>query len=63
MPDFEEKVAGLRTNGGEHFFDPDNQEVFPEEDYWMCIKYDQFPFVIRMEQDGLGFIARKHQVL
>ena len=63
MPDFEEKVAGLRTNGGEHFFDPDNQEVFPEEDYWMCIKYDQFPFVIRMELDGLGFIARKHQVL
>ena len=63
MPDFEEKVAGLRTNGGEHFFDPDHQEVFPEEDYWMCIKYDQFPFVIRMEQDGLGFIARKHQVL
>ena len=63
MPEFEEKVAGLRTNGGEHFFDPDNQEVFPEGDYWMCIKYDQFPFVIRMEQDELGFIATKQQVL
>lgn len=62
MPEFEEKVAGLRTNGGEHFFDPDNQEVFPEGDYWMCIKYDQFPFVIRMEQDELGFIATKQQV-
>lgn len=61
-PDFEERVAGLRTNGGEHFFDPDNQEVFPEADYWMCIKYDQFPFVIRIEKDDLGFIATKQEV-
>ena len=59
MPDIEERIASLRTNGGEHFFDPDNQEVFPEADYWMCIKYDQFPFVIRVEKDELGFVGRK----
>jgi len=62
IPDFEAKVAGLRTNGGEHFFDPDNQEVFPEGDYWMCIKYDQFPFVLRIEKDEFGFVARKQEV-
>ena len=59
MPDIEERIASLRTNGGEHFFDPDNQEVFPEADYWMCIKCDQFPFVIRVEKDELGFVGRK----
>jgi 2-phosphosulfolactate phosphatase len=59
MPDIEERIASLRTNGGEHFFDPDNQEVFPEADYWMCIKHDQFPFVIRVEKDELGFVGRK----
>ena len=56
MADIEERISGLRTNGGEHFFDPDNQEVFPEADYWMCIRHDQFPFVIRIEKDELGFV-------
>lgn len=62
MPDIEERIAGLRYNGGEHFFDPDRQEIFPEQDYWMCIRYDQFPFVIRMETDDLGFVAVKVEV-
>lgn len=62
MPDIEERIASLRTNGGEHFFDPDNQEVFPEADYWMCIKHDQFPFVIRVEKDELGFVGRKLEI-
>ena len=62
MPNIEERIASLRTNGGEHFFDPDNQEVFPEADYWMCIKKDQFPFVIRVEKDELGFVGRKLEI-
>ena len=62
MPDIEERIASLRTNGGEHFFDPDNQEVFPEADYWMCIKHDQFPFVIRVEKDERGFVGRKLEI-
>ena len=62
MPNMEERIASLRTNGGEHFFDPDNQEVFPEADYWMCIKKDQFPFVIRVEKDELGFVGRKLEI-
>ncbi len=61
MPDLEERIANLRTNGGEHFFDPDNQEVFPEADYWMCIKHDQFPFVICVEKDEFGFVGRKQE--
>ena len=62
LPDLEERIAGLRTNGGEHFFDPDRQHIFPEQDYWMCIRHDIFSFVIRMEKDDLGFVAVKVDV-
>lgn len=57
--DIEERIAHLRYHGGEHFFNPDNQEVFPEEDFWLCTKCNIFPFVIRIEQDEKGLISRK----
>lgn len=63
MSDLEERIAKLRTHGGEHFFDPERQEIFPEPDFWLCIKHDQFPFIIRMEKDELSYIARKENVL
>ena len=62
MADIEERIADLRTNGGEHFFNPDTQEIFPEPDFWMCIKHDLFPFVIQIQKDELGFIAVKQPV-
>lgn len=46
--DIDGEIDRLRTDGGEHFFDPGNQEVFPEEDFWLCIKKDSFPFVLRV---------------
>lgn len=61
--DFEKRVAELRNNGGEHFFDQFRQEIFPEADFWMCIKYNLFPFVIRVEIDEVGFITRKQNVI
>ncbi|HAV00493.1 MAG TPA: 2-phosphosulfolactate phosphatase [Lachnospiraceae bacterium] len=59
MPDLCERVRSLRTDGGEHFFDPDNQEVFPERDFWMCTECSIFDFVLRIERDALGLIAEK----
>ena len=59
MPGIDGKLQALRTGGGRHFFDPDNQEVFPEPDFWMCIERDRFPFVIRIERDSEGLISKK----
>ena len=59
LQDFEQKIADLRYNGGEHFFDENRQEVFPQEDFWMCTKYNSFPFVIRIYRDATGYIGRK----
>lgn len=63
FPDLEERLAALQYDGGAHFFDPDNQEVYPEPDFWLCIRHDIFPFVLRVEKDGLGYVSRKIGVL
>ena len=59
MPDIDDRLQALRTGGGKHFFDPDNQEVFPEKDFWMCIDRDRFDFVIRIENRDGGLSSVK----
>ena len=59
MKDIDARLQALRTGGGRHFFDPENQEVYPEKDFWMCIEKNRFDFVIRIEKDRDGLIARK----
>lgn len=63
LQDFEDRVANLRYNGGQHFFDEARQEIFPQEDFWMCIKYNQFPFIIQIDKDEKGYIAHKKNIL
>ena len=53
-----EEIAALRTHGGDHFFLPDRQEDFPEQDFWMCTALDRFDFVLRVERDKKGFLSR-----
>jgi 2-phosphosulfolactate phosphatase len=62
MGDIDERLKGLRQGGGRHFFDPENQEVFPEKDFWMCIRRDRFDFVLSVQKDELGLISRKIKV-
>ena len=51
-------MFALQKNGGEHFFDKERQHIYPQDDFWMCLRYNRFPFVIRVERDELGFITR-----
>lgn len=50
----QECADALRTNGGEQFFDPQNQEVFPEADFYLCTKCDRFRFVSGIGLDEQG---------
>ncbi len=59
VPDIDGKLKSLRTGGGSHFFDPAQQDVFPEKDFWMCIDRDRFNFVLRAEKDRDGLLSRK----
>lgn len=52
--DIVSEVAKLQFDGGQHFFNPDTQDVFPEPDFWLCMKYDRFPFVLQLNQDKNG---------
>ena len=52
MPDVQERAFALKDRGGAHFFDPDNQEVFPEADFWACVRCNQFPFVLQVRREG-----------
>ena len=57
--DIGERIKDLRLNGGQHFFDPNNQEVFPQKDFYMCIERDIFDFVIRIDKDESGYVANR----
>ena len=45
------RADALATNGGEHFFREDTQEIFPREDFYMCTKCGHFDFVIGVNRD------------
>ena len=61
--DLEQRVNSLKSNGGEHFFDKSRQNIFPEADFYMCIKYNKFPFVITIGKDEIGFVAKKEELI
>ena len=59
--DGKEKALQLKETAGKHFFDPEKQEVFPEQDFWMSIDVDRFDFVLSVERDasGRGIVTKK----
>ena len=59
FPGLDARIQALRWHGGQHFFNPGTQEIYPEADFWLCTKRDQFPFVLRAEEDGLGLYMKK----
>ena len=48
----------LLTDGGEEFFkaDPEWQEVYPREDFFLCTACDLFDFIIRIKRDEKGIL-------
>lgn len=60
--DFEQRVSNLKNSGGKHFFDMARQDIFPKADFYMCVKHNKFPFVIKIEKDEIGFVARRENV-
>ncbi len=63
LPKFAQRVTDLQRHGGEHFFDENRQDIYPKEDFFLCVQYDKFPFVIHVEKDEIGYITRREFVL
>lgn len=45
-PEIENRIADLKYEGGKHFFNPNTQDIFPSEDFYMCLELNKFNFVI-----------------
>lgn len=58
--DMEAEMEKLKYTSGAKFFLPENQEVFPEADFHMCLELNKFDFVVRLEegQDGLKYMRK-----
>ena len=50
------RADALRFDGGEHFFRPDTQSVFPQEDFFLCTRCGSFDFVIRVDKAGEAYV-------
>ena len=49
--DFEQEAAAVREHReGRKFFNPDTQNVFPREDFFMCMRPNIFGFVLKAER-------------
>lgn len=61
LKDIDERIEDLKRTDGAKFFDPDQQDVFPERDFYLCTAYDTCNFVLRLTKDaetGLSYMER-----
>jgi len=58
--DFEKEIEILKNTSGAKFFDKSKSDVFPEEDFHMCVEVDKFNFVPKLVKspDGLDYITK-----
>jgi len=45
------EIESLKKNSGAKFFDKEQNEVFPERDFYLCTAVNQFDFVLRLERE------------
>jgi 2-phosphosulfolactate phosphatase len=54
--DLSDGIAECRQTSGAKFFDENNREVFPQEDFWRSVEADRFDFVLRVEPGDDGWM-------
>ena len=51
--DLQTEIENLKYTSGAKFFDKAQNDVFPEEDFYLCTQVDKFEFVIKMSENGI----------
>ncbi|MGM9942274.1 MAG: 2-phosphosulfolactate phosphatase [Bulleidia sp.] len=60
MPDIDDRLDALRMQEGAKFFNPRTQDIFPKEDFPLCISKNIFDFVIEIgKENGYDTARRK----
>ena len=56
---FPKMVEIMRMGSGARFFEPENQEWAPKEDFGLCLNLNRFDFVLKVEHNGRLNYLRK----
>lgn len=59
--DLKSEIEKLKITSGAKFFDKEQQEIFPEKDFYLSTEVDKFNFVLKLEKDenlGLDYIKK-----
>ncbi len=51
LENLENEVEKLKLTSGKKFFDSNNEENFPKEDFYLCVEINKFNFVLRVNKD------------
>lgn len=57
--DYQKEIEKLKETSGSKFFDPTQQDAFPEKDFYLSTEVDKFPFVLKVEKDSVGMFSIK----
>lgn len=60
--DMPKEIEKLKLTSGAKFFDKSQNDVFPEMDFRMCVEYDKFDFIVKLEKGEDGFCYMKKHV-
>lgn len=58
--DLENGIESLKYTSGAKFFDKARNEVFPEEDFYLCVQVDKFDFALRLKnvENGIDYMEK-----
>jgi len=57
--ELKDEIESLKETSGKKFFDPAQQAVFPEKDFYMSTQVNKFDFVLRYCNDGsCGYVQK-----
>lgn len=59
--ELEEKIENLKYTSGAKFFDENQKDVFPTNDFYLCTKVDRFDFAMRLTKTEQGLLYMKKE--
>ena len=57
----EQEIENLKNTSGAKFFDVEQQDAFPKDDFYLSTEVNKFNFVLKVEKnkkDGLDYIRK-----
>lgn len=56
--ELEQEIEILKQTSGAKFFDKNQADVFPEEDFYLSTKVDIFSFVLKLSNDEIPYVEK-----